>query len=312
LAVVKPDSGVRPYLIGLGGVVLVTLVRLPFEWTLDGRAPYALFYLPLLFLAWRYGVGPTVATACLSMLVAWVVVLPPHFSLVDKPRGAVASAVLFAIVSFAMTLLSRKAGSLREKALRNAEASREAERVAAAQREWFRVTLSSIGDAVIASDAQGRVTFVNPIAEKLTGWTAAEAVGQPLSDVFRLVDELTRQPVDNPADWVLRKGVVGGLAQPALLVAGDGKEIPIADSAAPIHAEDGSIQGVVLVFRDVSERRAADQEKQTAAQQRERMLESERVARSGPTARIASRTSSWPRCPTSCARPSMRSSGGCR
>ncbi len=127
------------------------------------------------------------------------------------------------------------------------------------QSEWLRVTLSSIGDAVIATDTEGRVTFLNAVAESLTDWTRADAEGQPLDDVFRIVNESTRQAVENPAARALREGTVVGLANHTVLIARDGTERAIDDSAAPIRGDDGAIIGVVLVFRDVSERRGADE-----------------------------------------------------
>ena len=132
------------------------------------------------------------------------------------------------------------------------------------QREWLRVTLSSIGDGVITTDTNGSVTFLNPVAESLTGWTLAEAVGQPLDSVFRIVNEETRQTVENPAARALREGLVIGLANHTLLVAKDGRERPLDDSAAPIRNAGREVVGVVLVFRDVSERRRLEQTVQDA------------------------------------------------
>ena len=121
-------------------------------------------------------------------------------------------------------------------------------------------TLRSIGDAVIATDTQGRIHFMNPIAEALTGWTNAAAEGRPLPEVFRVEDELSRQPVPDLTAKVLRDGVVVGLANHTILIARDGGRIPIDDSAAPIHDEQGNITGVVLVFRDVTLRRRAQRQ----------------------------------------------------
>jgi len=143
------------------------------------------------------------------------------------------------------------------KIVRDVTERNRARRAWAAQQEWFRVTLSSIGDAVITSDPSGAVTFMNPVAERLTGWTADEAAGRPLSDVFHIVNEFSREPVENPADRAVRHGVIVGLANHTLLIARDGTEYPIADSAAPIIDDARKILGVVLVFHDVSERRRA-------------------------------------------------------
>ena len=120
------------------------------------------------------------------------------------------------------------------------------------------VTLASIGDAVIATDPEGRVTFLNPVAENLTGWRTEEAKGQPLARVFHILNERTREPVENPVEKVLRLGRIVGLANHTILVAKDGREVPIDDSAAPIRDSAGRLRGVVLVFRDITERQRAE------------------------------------------------------
>jgi PAS domain S-box-containing protein len=152
---------------------------------------------------------------------------------------------------------------LRSVALQNANAilatRQQTERELAAERERLRITLASIGDAVISTDAEGRVTYLNGVAETLTGWTQAEAVGRSLSDVFHVVHEHTRQPAENPALQALREGTVVGLANHSVLIARDGSERPIDDSAAPMLNESGTAVGAVLVFRDVTERRRAEE-----------------------------------------------------
>ncbi|HEY1376487.1 MAG TPA: PAS domain S-box protein [Gemmataceae bacterium] len=154
--------------------------------------------------------------------------------------------------------------TVRKQAEENAR--RLAEETAARQaahdeRERLRVTLASIGDAVISTDDRGRVEFLNPVAERLTGWANAEAAGQPLDAVFRIVNEDSRQPVENPATRALREGVVVGLANHTALIARDGGERPIDDSAAPIRDAGGRVVGGVLVFRDISERRRAERQR---------------------------------------------------
>ncbi len=125
-------------------------------------------------------------------------------------------------------------------------------------REWWQVALSSIGDAVITTDVEGRITFLNPVAQTVTGWGLGEASGLPLEAVFNIVNEETRQPVENPVVKALREGVAVGLANHTLLIAKDGAERPIDDSAAPIRNSRGEVIGVVLVFRDVTARRKAE------------------------------------------------------
>ncbi len=127
-------------------------------------------------------------------------------------------------------------------------------------REDLAVTLRSIGDAVLATDATGRVTRMNPAAERLTGWTAAEANGLPLQTVFDIVDTLSRQPCPDILARVMRTGEVVGLANHTSLLSRDGREHQIADSAAPIHDDTGAVVGVVLVFSDVTAQYAAREE----------------------------------------------------
>jgi two-component system cell cycle sensor histidine kinase/response regulator CckA len=128
--------------------------------------------------------------------------------------------------------------------------------------EWLSTTLGSIGDAVIATDARGLIKFMNPVAESLTGWKEEEAGGKSLTEVFNIINEETRKLVESPVNKVLRKGVVAGLANHTLLIARDGTEIPIDDSGAPIRDARGDIIGVVLVFRDIRERRKAERDLQ--------------------------------------------------
>ncbi|HVN37087.1 MAG TPA: ATP-binding protein [Myxococcota bacterium] len=143
-----------------------------------------------------------------------------------------------------------------------------AERSARESEQRLRVTLESIGDAVIATDVAGRVTYMNPVAEALTGWRRADARDLPLDQVFRVVNEFTREGIESPVAKVTREGGVVGVANHALLIARDGSERPIDDSGAPIRDAAGALMGVVLVFRDVTARRQSEQA-------RERLLRSE-------------------------------------
>jgi diguanylate cyclase (GGDEF)-like protein/PAS domain S-box-containing protein len=123
------------------------------------------------------------------------------------------------------------------------------------EKERFRTTLLSVGDGVIATDNRGLVTVINPVAEKLTGWTFEDASGKPLEMVFRIVNEFTRETCENPVKRALESGSTVALTNHTVLISADGKEIPIEDSAAPIKDEAGNITGVVLVFRDFTEKR---------------------------------------------------------
>jgi PAS domain S-box-containing protein len=143
--------------------------------------------------------------------------------------------------------------------------------------QWLATTLQSIGDAVITTDREGRVAFVNPVALTLIGREPDEAIGQPLEAVFPILNERTRQPVDNPVRKVLQEGLIVGMANHTVLIAKGGREIPIEDSAAPIRDGHGRILGVVMVFHDVTERRRAEDTLQRTLGELERRVE-ERTA----------------------------------
>jgi PAS domain S-box-containing protein len=127
------------------------------------------------------------------------------------------------------------------------------------RRDYLATTLQSIGDAVIVCDSSGKVTLMNPAAVEATGWTREQAMGQPLESVFRIINEDTRETVESPVAKVLRVGSVVGLANHTLLVCRDGTELPIDDSGAPIRGQNEEIVGVVLVFRDITERRQSEE-----------------------------------------------------
>jgi PAS domain S-box-containing protein len=143
-----------------------------------------------------------------------------------------------------------------------ASSRRRAEDRLREQREWFRVTLASIGDAVIATDVDGSVNFINPTAEGLTGWTMTQAASKPFDEVFKIINEETREKAGSPFLAVKREGKVAGLANHSLLITRDGREIPIEDSGAPIRDAAGKVIGVIVVFHDVSERRRAEHERE--------------------------------------------------
>lgn len=169
-------------------------------------------------------------------------------------RAAVLSVVLPALIGAVLLglvfYLSRRSLVVRQRAAE----------VLGEQRERLRVTLASIGDAVITTDAEGRISYLNAVAESVTGWSEQDARGRPLDTVFRILNEQSREPAPNPATRVLRDGVIAGLANHTLLVRKDGTEVPIDDSAAPIRSEAGGLIGCVLVFRDISARRRAERQ----------------------------------------------------
>jgi PAS domain S-box-containing protein len=197
---------------------------------------------------WFSGMGAAVAVAIAAYGLTDYLFIPPRgsFALGDPANLIGFGAYLFTcalIIGFGQ-------------ALRTSRGREEA------NREVLRVTLRSIGDAVIATDVSGNVTYLNIVAETLTGWTTERAVGQPLATVFTIVNEATRAPVQSPVERALREGVVVGLANHTVLIRPDGTECAIDDSAAPIRDEHGQVSGCVLIFRDVTAQRQVESDKQ--------------------------------------------------
>jgi PAS domain S-box-containing protein len=205
--------------------------------------PYFTFYFAMLFAAWlgglRTGLFATLAGALLGM---YLFNLPRYEFQLDSIIERL-DIGRFLLLGVGVSAIS--------------EALHRHRRRAEHRGELLRTTLASIGDGVITTDTDGRVTFLNPVAQQLTGWTQDSAVGQPLEQVFVIVSEETGAVVDNPALRAVREGVVVGLANHTLLLSRDGTRRPIDDSAAPIRDEYGVISGGVLVFRDVSAKRDA-------------------------------------------------------
>jgi PAS domain S-box-containing protein len=249
--------------VGALAAVLAALLRLEFLDILEFRATFITFY-PAVAVAALYGgfEGGMLATLVSAALADYFWIEPVgHFSVADFAdlMGLVIFIGSGALISFLAEAAYRaqaRAHEAEERA-RLATERRLAEEDVRRQREWLRVTLMSIGDAVIATDASGRVAFVNPVAEALTGWRMEEAVGIPVREVFRIVNEKSHEPVADVIDCVLREGCAVALANHAALVSREGREIPIEDSAAPIRDDAGKVFGAVLVFHDVTERRRA-------------------------------------------------------
>jgi PAS domain S-box-containing protein len=212
--------------------LLLTLTLAP----LQAQRPYLLFFPAIMGCAWWGGLSLALAAIGLSAVAVHVWVLAP------APLWSVSAMEAFQMGAF-MAVAAGMSWGLS---------------ALVAERMRFAVTLASIGDAVIVTDPQGRVTFLNAVAADLTGWTIEEATGRDLTEVFPIVHMHTRQAVDNPVTRVLRDGHVVGLANHTVLRAKDGTERPIDDSGAPLRTPAGEIVGVVLVFRDVTARRRAE------------------------------------------------------
>jgi diguanylate cyclase (GGDEF)-like protein/PAS domain S-box-containing protein len=163
-------------------------------------------------------------------------------------------------VATALALIALLAGGCKL-VLRQLRQIRDSQQALAHSQESLATTLQSIGDGVLATDTEGRITRMNPVAERLTGWSLAQAQGRPVQEVFCIVQEQTREPAEVPVERVLAIGAIHEIASNSLLLARDGRQYPIADSAAPIRNQAGAILGVVIVFRDDSGARRLEQDR---------------------------------------------------
>ena len=249
----------RKYLIAYGFAAGIAALTLQAQFILSpwlGERPaYILFILPIIFGAYVGGLGPgLLATAVCAGGIYHFQLAKANNLLFFEGSIDLWNWVLLMACGILVSVLIELLHRLRKQT----EAAHSLQAV----------TLTSIGDAVITTDGQGRITFLNAEAERLTEWSHAEARMRPLAEVFHIVNETTRQPVDDPATKVLRTGIVVGLANHTLLLGRQGRETIIANSGAPIQESGGGIVGVVLVFRDVTEHKHAEQ----AVQERERLL----------------------------------------
>jgi PAS domain S-box-containing protein len=200
-----------------------------------------IFFFPLIAVAaWYGGAGPaafaTVLAAVAAAFFFFEPVLTFHLGSVEL-WSLLAFLMAATVIITATEIMHRARGQLIQ------------------SHDLLATTLASIGDGVIVTDAQGRVTFLNAVAERLTKWSRPDAVGRPVAEIFRIINEETRRPVDNPVDLVLRRGATISLANHTLLIARDGSEVAIEDSGAPIRHPGGPTFGVVLVFRDATQQR---------------------------------------------------------
>jgi PAS domain S-box-containing protein len=230
----------------MASVAVVAIVAL--RWLLDpflpGQFPFVTTFSVVAVVAYYGGWLPALLSAVFGFLACGLLftqlgyATPVHEQVVGFAVYAVTCSVLIVL----------------------AEVTRSAQKVLYAEHERLRTTLASIGDGVITTDAGARVTYLNGVAEALTGWTQADAGGRPLDEVFSIVNEHTQRSIENPATRALREGVIMGLANYTVLRSKDGRAIPIDDSAAPIRDPSGRIVGCVLIFRDVTEKRQVDRE----------------------------------------------------
>ena len=237
----------RPPMLRYGIAVLIVALAAVLTWLispLNTRSPFSLFFAGIILISVYIGFGEALLAIALSVLIGAYLFLSPPYTFRMGADGALRLST-FVFLTLLINFLAHK--------IKRAEMS------ARLSEQQLSTTLMSIGDAVIATDLEERVTFMNAVAQTLTGWTLDEARGQKLEEVFRIINERTRVVLENPAARVLRDGVAVGLANHTILLAKDGREISIDDSGAPIKDAKGNTRGVVLVFRDVSELKQTDE-----------------------------------------------------
>jgi PAS domain S-box-containing protein len=244
---VEPKPRTR-YALAVACAVCGLLIRLPLNHVLEARVPYITFFLATAVSASYGGLGPGIVTSILGALLAVLYIVPLSGRMISRDPGDFLGLMIFLAGSSFISYLAGK-------------------RIDAAHHEnalriLFQQTFQSIGDAIIAMDIDKRVRLMNPVAEELTGWTEAEAQGQPIGEVFRIFKENSRIPEDLQIDRILKTGQAVALGNFTELENRHGKRIPIDDSGAPIRATNGRIAGAVLIFRDISDRRKNEKQLQ--------------------------------------------------
>ena len=231
---VIPRSSVLRYGVAVASAAAALLLSFLLRPLADPN-PFIFFFAAVALSAWYGGLRAGLLATVLSIALTDYFFIPPYVVLAVDLGGFLRLGI-FALIAGLISWLS----DARQRA----------------DTRW-RITLASIGDAVIVTDLKGRVTFMNAVAESLTGWALADAQGNDLRQIFQIVDAETRRQAESPVQRVLRDGNVVGLANHTLLIARDGAEHLIDDSGAPIRDSAGRVNGVILVFRDITEREQA-------------------------------------------------------
>lgn len=277
------SSRLAGYAWAVGATVIALWIRVLLDPWLGTRIPYATFYVAVTWSALYGGAGPGSLAVVLGAVGALYFVVPPRHSLLPTGFDNQLGFILYLAVAGLMVFLAELQRRAKLRALasaaiaeqRRSDLEREFELRARAesaqrqQKELLEITLSSIGDGVIATDAKGHVTFVNRVAAALTGWAGSDAIGRHIDDIFAIRNADTGETVECPVTRAIREGRIVGLANHTTLTAKDGRSIPIDDTGAPIVGPDGRVLGAVLVFRDVTETKQWE----AVLRNRERMID---------------------------------------
>ncbi|MBC8119390.1 MAG: PAS domain S-box protein [Burkholderiaceae bacterium] len=241
-----PTRSRNVYVLAIASVAVAAIVRWLFDPLVGDRLIFLTFFIAVAVTAWYGGLRPALVAAALGFAVGVALFVPsqPDMGLRQIAQAEWPDWVRYAVLTITFAVFG--------------EAKKDAVSRAEMRRETLQVTLTSIGDGVVVTDIDGNVTSLNPVAEALTGWKLRDALGLPLEEVFSIVNEETRVVVENPVSKVLEQVNIVALANHTVLIAKDGTERPIDDSAAPIRAADGRLLGVVLIFRDVTDIRVAE------------------------------------------------------
>ena len=248
----------RRYGCAILSVGLAVVSRMALYPILGDRYPFFLFFVAIVLAAWYGGYGPSLLVLALSwLLVDYLFLIPRASPNIFESKSQIAFA--FFSVGLAITVLGGALRAARERARAGSSELRRAFEAQQAEREWLQISLASIADAVITTDPKGLVISLNPVAARLTGWSLHEAVGRPLAEVFRTVLGTSRRTDDLPIAKVVGDGEVILSEDEVLLIARDRTARSVEHTAAPIRDSHGNIKGVVIIFRDITERHRVEQ-----------------------------------------------------
>jgi len=252
-------------------VTLATVIRVAFDPLLGDRFPLLAFFAAITLTAWFAGFGPTLLALVLSWFSADYFLLRHRDPLpIFEHKYQVGFA--FFVVGLTIALLAELIRAAQRRAIKSEVEARRALEGRLADREWLRITLASIADAVITTDSDGAVISLNPVAEQLTGWSSVDAAGLPLKQVFRTVEDTTNRSAERPLARVVQEAGVVLTDDHMLFITRDGQTRCVEQNAAPIKDDQGKIMGVVIVIRDITERRRADEALREADRRKEEFL----------------------------------------